>query len=718
MQDITFKLNGATRRVVADPARSLLDVLRRDLGLTGAKEGCGRGHCGTCAVLVDNEVRLACQTPVIKARGREVVTIEGLGTVSDPHPLQVAFARTGAIQCGFCTPGMIIRAKALIDREPRPDRAAIVKALQPHLCRCTGYQKIFEAVELAAARLRGEVGPIELRTEGEDTLGRAVVRPDALDKATGATVFAADLKVDECAHVALVRSPHHHARIVSIDVAPALAGPGVLAVLTADDVAGTNILKMAGDDQPILCGDKVRFIGDPVAAAVAASERLAGEAAERVRVEYEPLPPLLTVAESLEPGAPRVHEDRPNLMFEQPIVHNEIERGLAEAEVIVEREYSTQAVEHAYLEPDAGVAYLDDRGRLVVMSGSQNIHQHQKTIAGALGLGLDQVRVIQTPMGGGFGGKLDVSVGGVLGLAAWKLGRPVRMRYSRPETFIATTKRHPFTMRVKVGAKKDGTLTALDMDVLADAGAYASFSKSVVTRGIVHAGGPYQWPHARVRGRAVYTTTAVKGAMRGFGAPQTAFAVESILDELAAELGLDPLEIRARNGFVPGDVTIFGQRLDDASGLAECFEKMRPLYRRAVKEARASNTPEVRRGVGLAAVWFGPGRSAPDKSEAWAELRPDDDLQVWIGAADMGQGSDTMFWQIAARTMGYPLDRVHLCTTDTAHTPDGNFSAGSRQTYVSGKAVQLAVAELKKAMDQNRIATYGEMRDRGLPTLY
>jgi CO/xanthine dehydrogenase Mo-binding subunit len=294
----------------------------------------------------------------------------------------------------------------------------------------------------------------------------------------------------------------------------------------------------------------------------------------------------------------------------------------------------------------------------------------------------------------------------------------VKLVYTRSETFAATPKRHPFLMKVKVGAKKDGTLMALDFDLTADGGAYKSFSNSVTQRGVIHSQGPYRFPNANVYGKTVYTNTAFKGAMRGFGAPQVAFAIESILDELAAELKMDPLALRMKNGFVKGDTTICGQVLDHAIGFQECMGNLKPLYEKALKEAKAKTTNEIKRGVGLGGVWFGPGRSAPDQSEAWAELLPEDTLQVWIAASDMGQGTDTMFWQIAAETMGFPLERVKVFTTDTEITPDGNFSAGSRQTYVSGRAVQMAVEELKRAMDEKGVKTYNEMKAKDLPTLY
>ena len=717
MQAIIFLLNGVPRKVITDPQRKLLEVIRKDLRLTGTKEGCSGGHCGTCTVLIDGEVFLACRIPVLKAQGRSVITIEGIGTADQPHPLQLAFAKAGAIQCGFCTPGLIVRSKALLDKNPRPGRDEIETFLQPHLCRCTGYQKIFEAVELAASVMRGETDPISLKTEGS-LIGQPVARMDALQKAMGMALYADDIAVDGCCFMKVLRSPHPHARILKIDKAEAEKAAGVVAVFTAEDVGGTNILKMAGDDQPLLCRDKVRFIGDPVAAVVAVSEGKALRALDLIKVTYEPLEPVLTPWEALREGSPKVHDDRDNLFFQQPIIFGEAGKGFLQTDFAVEAYYTTQTVDHAYLEPDSGIAFIHENGQLVVISGSQNIHAHQKTIAGAIGLPIEQVRVIQPTMGGAFGGHLDVSVGGLLGLAAWKLKRPVKLVFTRAETFQATTKRHPFYIDLKIGAVKDGAFSDLQVEVLADGGAYQSFSKSVITRAIAHGSGPYRFQRANLLGKAVYTNTTIRGAMRGFGVPQTIFALESAVDELALKMGMDPLELRLRNAFVPGDVTICGQTLADAFGFRECLETLRPHYRRALEEAKTNGNAEVKRGVGLAGIWFGPGRSAPDQSEAWAELLPDDRLQVWIGAADMGQGAETLFWQVAAETMGFPLERVQVCTTDTLLTPDGNFSAGSRQTYVSGRAVQMAVEELKKTMEDSGATGYEQMKATGLPTLF
>jgi CO/xanthine dehydrogenase Mo-binding subunit/aerobic-type carbon monoxide dehydrogenase small subunit (CoxS/CutS family) len=659
MEEITCTVNGIPQRIIADPNKSLAKVLREDLRLTGTKEGCKAGHCGSCAVLVGDEVVLSCKYPMSRVRDKHITTIEGIGTLANPHPIQLAFAASGAVQCGFCTPGMIVRAKALLDKKPSPSLEEIVAAIQPHLCRCTGYKKIFEAIEWAAAYMRGEAASIKPTIDAATLIGQPIPRRDALSKATGVTLFADDFRVDGCTHMKIVRSPHHHARIKSINKTKALGTPGVIAVFTAADVKGTNILKMVGDDQPVLCVDRVRMVGDPVAAVVATTEQIATEAAREVEVVYEGLPAVLTIEQALNEGAPLVNDPEPNAFFERKVIYGDVEKGFGDADVIVEGDYSTQTIEQGYLEPDTGLAYVHENGQLVVMSGSQNIHQHRQTIADAVGAPPELLRVVQTTTGGSFGGKIDVTVGGVLAVAALALKRPVKLVFSREETFAATSKRHPFFMKVKIGAKKDGTLTALKIDNLADAGAYKSLSMVVASRGSVHASGPYRFGNAHVRARMVLTNTAVKGAMRGFGAPQYFFAVESLLEELAGRLGIDPLELRTKNGYVAGDLTITGQKLDDDIGFTQCLERMRPPYARAVEEARRCSTDTIKRGVGIACVIFGTGVTAPDRSEAWAEMLPDDRLQVWIGAADMGQGLETVLWQIASPGTRFSLHYRH-----------------------------------------------------------
>ncbi|MDT3699788.1 MAG: molybdopterin cofactor-binding domain-containing protein [Thermincola sp.] len=701
MQQINFKLNGQEKNVLISHEMSLLKMLRETFGLTGAKEGCNKGHCGTCAVLVNGRVVMACHFPASKANGSEVVTIEGIGTPENPHPIQQAFVQTGAVQCGFCTPGMIIRAKSLLDRNLNPSREEIVKAFTPHLCRCTGYSKIFAAVASAAKILRGEAAPGSVPAQqAEQVIGMRIPRQDALAKATGTEKFAADLQKAGMLCLKILRSPLAHARIAGIDVSAARAVPGVVGVFTAKDVPGTNRLKISRADQPVLCDEKVRCIGDPVAVVAAVSEAAAVEALAGIEVRYEPLTAVHDPNQALEEGAPLIHDDHPNLLASQSISRGDTAAGFEEAAFIAENEFSTPLIEHAYLEPDAGLAYINEVGQLVIEAGSQNIHHDRMALADALGLDLKRVRVIQTPTGGAFGGKLDISVQGVLGLAALKLQQPVKLIYTREETFQYTTKRHPFKIKCRLGADRDGKLLAMEMDIISDTGAYASFGKSVMTRALIHATGPYSIPNVYLKGRVIYTNNPVSGAMRGFGVPQVNFALESQLDILAAGLGLDPLEIRRRNSLRQGSVTATGQVLPHRVGMTDCLDSVQGFYLDADSSVREFNSShqDKKRGFGLAGMWFGPGKSKPDVSEAHAALESAGNLKVWIAAADMGQGSDTVLAQIAAQELGIPFNAVQVVSNDSCSAPDGGYSSGSRQTYMSGEAVRLAVANLKAAL--------------------
>ena len=518
-----------------------------------------------------------------------------------------------------------------------------------------------------------------------------------------------------------------------VDATAALALPGVVAVLTAADVRGTNRLKISRADTPVLCDEKVRYVGDPVAVVVAESEAQAAAALGAVVVGYEPLAAVFDARAALAEGAPQIHADSPNLLSLLQVVRGDAPAALAAAEVRVGGRFTTSPIEHAYLEPDAGTAYVDDDGVLVIRAGSQNIYQDHKSLTEALGVAPEKLRIVQTPTGGAFGGKLDVSVQGVLGAAALRLGRPVKLVYTREETHLATTKRHGFEIEGRLAADAGGRLTALEMDILSDTGAYASFGKSVMTRALAHVSGPYLIPNVSVTGRVVFTNGPIGGAMRGFGVPQVLFAVESMMDELADTLGVDRLEFRRRNALQKGDATCTGQTLDHDLGFVECLDRLRPLYdearRRAAapaaagavgSEGVAATAPAVggaapptrpaggsARGVGLGCFWFGPGKSKPDESEAHAELLDDGTVRVHVAAADIGQGSDTVFTQIAAHELGLPFEAIDMVSTDTGSCPDGGYSSGSRQTYLSGSAVQTAAGALGSAMVEAAAARLG-----------
>ena len=687
---IEFTLNGSPVRTAGNPAILLIAVLRDELRLTGTKLGCDDGRCGACAVLVNGRVARACQTPVGMVRGAAVLTIEGLGTPSSAHPLQRAFVETGAVQCGFCIPGMIMAAKALLDADPRPSRERVVKCLGANYCRCAGFSSIFEAVDRAAAALRGEaVAPPPL------PLGDCW---EEMAKATGTARYAADLVRDGMLHLKVVRSPHAHARILEVDAADALAIPGVEAVLTAKDVP-FNRHGRAIQDEAVLAADRVRMIGDPVAAVVAVSEAVAAEAAARVRVRYQVLPAILSPREALEPGAPRLH-DGGNVLAHQAIQRGDAEAGLARADVTTEGTFTTPFIEHAYLEPEAALAFVDADDRVVIHTGTAHPYLHRLEVSRALGLGEDRVRIVAVALGGHFGGRVDVAMQCILGLAAWRLKRPVRCVYTREESFTSTTKRHAFEIRGRLGADRDGRLTGLRLDMVADTGAYASAGTFIITRAAISGSGPYAIPDVWLGGEAVYTNNTLAGSMRGFGAPQSTFALESLVDGLAKRLGLHPIELRLRNALRPGAMLPTGFCVGEGTAVVETLEAIRPHYDEAVRRALESRANgDLRRGVGVASMWFGIGSTAGEKpSHADAQLLPTGRVVVLAGATDAGQGSDYVLRRVAARVLNVPLEQVDLVRGDTDLTRDTGSCSGSRVTFYVGNAVRIASAALERAI--------------------
>ncbi len=687
---IEFTLNGRPAHTAGDSATLLIAVLRDELRLTGTKLGCDDGRCGTCVVLVNGRVARACQTPVGKARGAAVLTIEGLGTPSSPHPLQRAFVETGAVQCGFCIPGMIMAAKALLDADPRPSREQVVKGLGANYCRCAGFSSIFEAVDRAAAALRGEAvspPPLPLGDSWEE-----------MAKAAGTARYAADLVRDGMLHLKVVRSPHAHARILEVDAAEALAIPGVEAVLTAKDVP-FNHHGRAIQDEAVLAADRVRMIGDPVAAVVAVSEAVAAEAAARVRVRYEVLPAILSPRAALEPGAPRLH-DGGNVLARQAIQRGDAEAGLARADVTMEGTYTTPFIEHAYLEPEAALAFVDADDRVVIHTGTAHPYLHRLEVSRALGLGEDRVRIVAVALGGHFGGRVDVAMQCILGLAAWRLRRPVRCVYTRAESFTSTTKRHAFEIRGRLGADRDGHLTGLRLDMVADSGAYASAGTFIITRAAISGSGPYAIPDVWLGGEAVYTNNTLAGAMRGFGAPQSTFALESLMDELAKRLGLHPIELRLRNALRPGGSLPTGFCVGEGTAVVETLEAIRPHYDEAVRRARESRANgDLRRGVGVASMWFGIGSTAGEQpSHADVQLLATGRVVVLAGAPDAGQGSDYVLRRVAARVLNVPLEQVDMVRGDTDLTRDTGSCTGSRVTFYVGNAVRIASGALERAI--------------------
>ncbi len=570
---ITFTLNGFKQTVRVSENLLLSDLLREDLGLTGTKRGCGDGECGACTVLVDGLPLASCIYPAVKVEGRTVTTVEGLGrTQKDLHPLQTWFLKLGAVQCGFCTPGILMSAKALLDRNPKPTAEEVREAITGNLCRCGGYQKIVEAVLAAAAGLRGEPVPDRKDTKGEGALGRSMSKLDGIPKVMGTAQFAADLHRPGMLYGAMVWSPHSHARVISIDTAPAFSVEGVVAVLTARDIPGQSSHGVIVKDQPFLAHDKVRFVGDPVAVVIAKDEKVARSATREVRVNYEVLPPLFDPREAMKPEAAKIH-DRGNILIYRKIRKGDIEEGFQKAEVIVEKTFITQTVEHAYLEPEAALAFWE-REMLVVHCCSQGPHYHRQEIARMVNLPVSRVRVIQATTGGGFGGKIDLSLQHLVALGTFVTGRPVKMVWTREESFRTSTKRHAFHLSYRVGATCDGRLIAAYAQIIGNTGAYASYGPAVITRSATMALGPYDCPNVHVDAYGIYTNIQIAGAMRGFGAPQMSPCHEPIMDEIGRQCGLSPVEIRRINILKPGSSTVTQQILTAGVGALETLEKV------------------------------------------------------------------------------------------------------------------------------------------------
>ncbi len=635
-----------------------------------------------------------------------------LGEPGELHPLQRAFIDHGAVQCGFCTPGMLMSAASLWDKLVNPGEKlppitvdVIRHVLGRNACRCTGYASVMRAFQSAIHEYQtGEpLAPIEIKTvEPLTAIGRSVPRPDVVGKVTGAARYADDYAFPGMLHGATLRSAYPHARILSIHTEQAVALPGVRAVLTGRDVPGSNRHGLVYRDWPVLCDEKVRYLGDAVAVVAAEAPDVAAQALELIQVEYEPLPVVDSPESARRPDAPLVHEewDQGNLLEHIKVRHGDVAVGLAEADVVVEREYRTPTYEHFFLEPECSIAvpagYDEEHPKLTVYVGSQIPYADRAQIAAAMNLPPAAVRVRGTLMGGGFGGKEDIMGQIHAAMLAQATGRPVKILYSRSESMLAHPKRHATVIRIQTGAKRDGTLTAVQAELLGDAGAYASLSTKVLARATTHATGPYQVPHAKIDCYAMYTNNPPAGAFRGFGVTQSAFAVEQNMDLLACELGMDPLELRRKNGLRVGSVTATGQTLRESVGLIECLDWVQARVD-ALADDRPDLGPHVKVAWGVAAAYknTGLGGGAADAASAEIELYPDGTAEVRSSSADMGQGLVTLVAQCAAEELGLPLGQVRVLLSDTDLTPDGGPTTASRQTFVTGNAARLAARAMR-----------------------
>ncbi len=790
MNEITLTVNGKKYSLPSKPGEMLAGLLRERLNLTGTKVGCEEAECGNCTVLINGEPTLSCVYPAERANGKEIVTVEGLAKefttqsakevkenlselrgsdastsdfdtaspVSPPlsaklHPLQEAFIQYGAVQCGFCIPGQLMTSYALLKRNPNPSREEIRYALKDTLCRCAGYPTIENAILAAADSVKtGEpIKPpkIQLSAEKYQVIGQVVTRPDAEEKVTGQAKYSDDLKFDGMLYAAAKRCGIPHGFLRKLDVSKAKALPGVVAVLTAEDIPGEHDHGLVVYDWPAIVGlnERVRYVGDSVAIVAAETQDIAEQAVRLIEAEFEEQPVISNAVQACQDDVPELHKSG-NLLKHIKVRKGNMEQGFADADVVMEHTFHTAITDHAFLEPECSIAVPLENGRMEIYVGSQIPYQDREQVARILGWPEDRVRIVGQLMGGGFGGKEDITGQVHAAMLANVTHRPVKLLFDRHESLVVHPKRHATQIRVKVGAKKNGCLTAVETELYGDTGAYASLGVKVMTRATTHSAGPYEVPHVRADCYAMYTNNPPAGAFRGFGVTQSAFAVESMIDMLAEKLNMDRVELRRMNALHVGSVTNTGQVLRDSVGLTECIDKVSSTmcqvsglsldeifkprfisYREAAKDAkthlgevkekkessrssflRGEKDSHLVRAWGFAVAYknTGLGGGAPDKSGAEVELYKDGCVEVRTSAAELGQGLVTVLRMIVAEELGMQPERVRVLVMDTDLTPDGGPTTASRQTYVTGNAARMAAKTLRAAMSSTLAEKYDQ----------
>ncbi len=680
----SFTVNG---RVVTCPEnKKLIRFLRDDLRLTSVKNGCSEGACGTCTVLIDGKATKACVQQTDRLEGKHIVTCEGL-TPRERAVYAYAFTEAGAVQCGFCTPGMVMAAKALLDREPDPTLQQIKDAIRMNICRCTGYKKIEEAILLAAEVFRTGADVPQRKLKG--VVGENLDRVDAAPKALGDAQYADDLYLDGMLYGTAKRSDYPRARVLAIDTSAAKAAPGVVCVLTAADIPGTVKIGHLKQDYDVMIpvGAITHFLGDAIALVAAGTEAQARAAAALVRVEYEPLPAVLDMTEGLKDEILVHASNGTNVLSHEHLVRGNADEAIRNSKYVVTHHYSTPPTDHAFLEPECAVAVREGDG-MRIFSGDQGVYQTRRECAQMLGLPQEKVRVTAMMVGGGFGGKEDMSVQHHATLLAWHTGRPVKVAFSRAESLLIHPKRHAMEMEFTTACDENGCLTGMKATLISDTGAYASLGGPVLQRACTHAAGPYNYQNIDIDGKAIYTNNPPAGAFRGFGVTQSCFATECNLNELAKLVGISAFEIRYRNAIRPGQVLPNGQIADETTALVETLDAARPILERDPKAGIACAMKNAGLGVGI-----------PDTGRCRIEVLHGE-VYLHSSAACIGQGMGTVQTQMAAEILKIPHERVHYCTPDTALAPDSGNTTASRQTLFTGEAVVRAAKQVLEALEQ------------------
>ena len=681
----SFVVNGVP--CSTEEEKPLLRYLRDELRLTSVKDGCSEGACGTCTILVDGKAVKACVLSTKRAAGKEIVTVEGLSE-AEREAFVYAFGAVGAVQCGFCIPGMVMAGKALLDQNPNPTEAEIKKAIRGNVCRCTGYKKIIEGIALAGAILRGEASVDPALEEGEDYgVGARAFRTDVRAKVLGTGAYCDDLYLDGMAHASAVRSQYPRARVLDIDASAALALPGVLAVLTADDVPHNKVGHLQQDwDVMIAKGDITRCVGDAVCLVVAENEAVLRQAKELVKVDYEPLEPVRTIQEARAADAPSLHPNG-NLCQQRHVTRGDARAALAQSKYVVTQSYRTPFTEHAFLEPECAVAFPYKDG-VKVYTSDQGVYDTRKEISIMLGWEPERIVVENKLVGGGFGGKEDVSVQHLAVLAALRVNRPVKAKLTRQESINFHPKRHYMEGTFTLGCDENGIFTGLDCEIHFDTGAYASLCGPVLERACTHSVGPYCYQNTDIRGFGWYTNNPPAGAFRGFGVCQSEFALESNINLLAEKVGISPWEIRFRNAIEPGKALPNGQIADCSTALKETLLAVKDVYEQNAAHA----------GIACAMKNSGVGVGLPDKGRCRLAVR-NGVVELYSAASDIGQGCATVFLQMLAEATGLPLEKLRNMGANSEVAPDSGTTSGSRQTLITGEAVRMAAAELRADLD-------------------
>ena len=679
-----FFVNGV--RVTAAENKKLIRFLRDDLRLLSVKNGCSEGACGTCTILVDGKPTKSCVLTTDRAAGKHILTCEGL-TPREREVYAYAFTKCGAVQCGFCTPGMVMGAKGLIDRNPVPTESEVRDAIKNNICRCTGYRKIVEAILLAADLLR-EGTPVPAST-CKGLIGEELPRVDAPRKALGEAKYCDDLHLDGMLFGTALRSAYPRARVLSIDSKDAEAMPGVVKILTAKDIPGQQKIGHLKQDYDVMIpeGKITHFLGDAIALVAAETEQQARDAAAAIHVKYEPLEGVFDMMQGLRDETLVHASNGTNVLAHEHLVRGHAEEKIRASKFVVTNHYSVPPTEHAFLEPECAVAMPEGDG-IRIFSGDQGIYQTQKECSAMLGLPPEKVRVTAMMVGGGFGGKEDMSVQHHAALLAFHTRRPVKVTFTRAESMLIHPKRHAMEMEFTTACDENGYLTAMKATLISDTGAYASLGGPVLQRACTHAAGPYNYQDIDIDGKAIYTNNPPAGAFRGFGVTQSCFATECNLNQLAELVGITPFEIRYRNAIRPGQVLPNGQIADETTALVETLDAARPILERNPKAGIACAMKNAGLGVGI-----------PDTGRCKIEIR-DGKVHLRSAAACIGQGMGTVQVQMVIETLGIPPEQVVYHEPDTALAPNAGVTTASRQTLFTGEATVRAARMVKEAAEK------------------